>query len=137
MKKLFLIALISIVFANSMYSQQTITSITDGCRIKFFPDKKEFVFTSDEEEFSEEVFRFPLETASACLKKDVIKFYGLQKKYDTELKVSMFKKTDEYQELYENLCYYYEAMTNPNIKGYFFIQLDKETKYDLKQLALT
>ena len=127
MKKVFLISLISLLFAHSMLAQKTIETITSDCHLQFFPDNQEFIITTEEEDFT-----FTLEAMYNIMQKDVIKSFGLQEKYDTELKVNMFKKTAEYQELYESLCYEYDIITTFN-KGYVLIKFDKETHYDLQK----
>lgn len=60
---------------------------------------------------------------------DVIAFYALSEKFDTPLKIKIFKKTQAYAKLLENLRISLASLPDKN----FTMEFDKIASYDLKK----
>ena len=122
-----LVLLISIFFANYAYSQTTLKSLTKDCFISFSPDNRleEFKFINEYGEWVE----CSTANMAALLRKDVIAYYGLEDKYDTPLKISAYKKTDDYQDMVERIGEEYYVMTQK--KSYMLYSLAHNNPYDM------
>jgi len=128
MKRLLVIALISMVFANPSFSQKTITSITENCVFKVLEneDVRTIQFINAEGKTQ----KYSVDEISALLQKDVIKYYKLYNKYSTELQVNEFKKTERYQELYNSMMEDYNIVTKGT--GYWMFNMRYNNPYDVK-----
>lgn len=126
MKKI-LFLLISIFLANYAYSQNTLKSLTKDCFISFSPENRleEFKFRDEYGEWVE----CSTANMAALLRKDVIVYYGLEDKYDTPLKISAYKKTDDYQDMIERIGEEYNVMTQS--KSYMLYSLAHNNPYDM------
>lgn len=127
MKKVFLISLISLLFANSMSAQKAIATITENCVFKVL--EIEDVETIQFVNLEGKTKNCSIDDISALLHKDVIKYYHLQNKYSTELQANEFKKTERYQELYNTMMLDYKLITNGT--GYLMYNLRYNNPYDL------
>lgn len=122
-----LVLLICIFFANLAYSQATLESLTKDCIISFSPENRlrEFEVRDENGEWVE----CSTDNMAALLRKDVIAYYGLEEKYNTPLKISTFKKTDDYQDMVERISEEYKIMTQS--KSYMLYSLANNNPYNM------
>lgn len=126
MKKI-VVLLVSFLFANAMSAQVTYKSYVKDCvfKLKEWDKMKTFEYINSHGEKAS----CSLDEMAALLRKDVIGYYGLGDKYDTDLKVSMYKKTDDYQDTYETMMEEYNYFTQG--KGYLLFNLRYNSDYDV------
>ncbi|MBP5771127.1 MAG: hypothetical protein J6W75_07165 [Bacteroidaceae bacterium] len=126
MKKV-LVLLISVLLANGAAAQITLQSITKDCFSSFHPNDKEFWFSNIDGQF----IKCTTEEMSALLHKDVIAYYGLGEKYNTALKISVFKKSAEYSTYVERLNK--ERDNFVQNKSYMLYSLASNSPYDINR----
>ena len=124
MKKI-VVLLISILFANGAFAQITLQSITKDCIASFNPNDKEFKFRNENGKL---VTRSTDEIA-ALLRKDVIGYFDLSDKYDTPLKTSAFKKSEEYATLVSRINKECDSIMQN--KSYMLYSLYNNSPYDM------
>lgn len=126
MKKVFII-LISIVIANLATAQTTANEAIEGCVFGAMGNEKfeKFGYINSHGEKTTCSF----DDIAALLQKDVIGFYGLGDKYNTELKVKAYKQTDDYKDTYETMMEEYDYFTQN--KGYVLFNLRYNSNYDV------
>jgi len=76
-----------------------------------------------------ETITIPFSKLVAILNKDVVKYFGLEEKYNSELKVSVFSKTEEYKPYLKDLL----VLRNYALNSYFYFskELGCYNKYNL------
>ena len=126
MKKVFIL-LVGILFANIVSAQVTLKSLTKDCFISFYLDDIQGVFKF-KNEYGETV-KCSTDNMAAILRKDAIAYYGLDEQYNTPLKLSAYKKTDDYLDMTERIGEEYNVMTQN--KTYFLYSLANNNPYDL------
>lgn len=126
MKKYLLINLL-VFFSVSLYAQQTISELTKDCGMitdaKGYV-KEQMVSIPDRNGSLIEMYPFQLKW---IINLDVVSYYKLGGKYNTDLKKEAFKETDEYKGLVNSLQ---EEKTRVKNMSFFYIQKLRNT-YDL------
>lgn len=125
MKKI-LVLLICILFANVLIAQVTFKNLVKDCQFAVVGNEKydKFgYFNSHGEKVT-----CTLDDMVSLLRKDLIAYYGLGNRYNTELKVKAYKQTDDYQDTYETMMEEYNFFTQG--KGYLLYNLRYNSNYD-------
>ncbi len=119
--------LLVILFVNLSFAQTTFKSLTKDCvfRLAEWDKMKTFEYISSHGEKATNT----LDQMAALLRKDVIGYYGLYDQYDTDLKISMYKKTDDYRDTYETMMEEYNYFTQGS--GYLLYNLRYNSNYDV------
>ena len=124
MKKYLLLFLASIGL-NTIQAQTSIEEIEKDCSISFSIENKEFSFfdtNRNEKKLSTGHMR-------ALLSNDVICYCDLEDKYDTDLKKSVFKKSDEYKKYLSQMSAEQNAVKQQN--SYVLYNLKRKATYDM------
>lgn len=126
MKKI-IVSIISFLFAHVVVAQTTLKDLLKDCTFAAVGTEKyeKFGYINSHGEKTTCTF----DDMAALLRKDVIGYYGLGDKYNTELKVKAYKQTDDYRDTYETMMEEYKLFTQG--KGYILYNLRYNSNYDV------
>ena len=126
MKKI-IVSMISILFSHVVIAQTTLKDCIKDCTFAAVGTEKfeKFGYINSHGEKTTCTF----DDMAALLRKDVIGYYGLGDKYNTELKIKTYKQTDDYRDSYETMMEEYKFFTQG--KGYILFNLRYNSNYDV------
>lgn len=129
MKRLICIVLTLLIFV-SVTIAQTYKEIIGKCRVEAVSDFEEYksfyIYLPDNTKKE-----ITIEKMASLLRKDVITYFDLDTKYNSDLKKSVFKKTSEYSELYQRLMGDYNIVKGSNC--FLLYNLRYNNKYDVSK----
>ncbi len=134
--KIYILAFFAFCAIPSLFAQQTLSSLTEGC-VRFLDEKK--AYNTDQvfiyPEFTGSNEPSPLFMLESTLNVDVFGYYKLAGLYDTDLKQQVYKETDEYKQQYAEL----KAKSDKLKKTpcYYIGKLEKNYDVERKGFAYT
>ena len=121
-----LVLMISIIFAITSFAQKSVNDLIKDC--VFYVVENERMESIEYIDSNGDNVTCSLDDIASLLRKDVITFFELQDKYNTELKIKTFKQTEEYNEYYKELISDYNIITQG--KGYLMYNLRYNNSYN-------
>jgi hypothetical protein len=121
-----IVLLITVLYSIGAFPQTTLNDILKGCIFGSVENDKieHFKYINSHGEKA----TCSIDDMAALLRKDVVAYYGLGDKYNTELKIKTFKQTDDYNDTFETLMEEYNYFTQG--KGYVMYNLRYNSDYD-------
>lgn len=121
------VLLVGIMFANVLSAQTTLNDLIKGCT--FSISEYEKMETIEYTNSRDENVNYSIDEIASLLRKDVISYYDLSNKHNTELKIKTYKQTEDYRNKYNTMMQDYNRLTQG--KGYLLYNLRYNSNYNV------